>query len=44
MTSYRCKTKASAKARAVRARNKGFSATIYKKEKGYGVSVTRRKK
>ena len=36
------KTKARAKAIAVSARKKGLEATINKKKKGYGVSVTRK--
>ena len=42
MTGHRASTKASAKRTATRARAKGFGASIYKKKKGYGVSVTRK--
>ena len=35
--------KSTAKAKAVRARKRGYVATVYKKDKGYGVSVTRKK-
>jgi len=42
MTSHTAKTKTTAKKAAERARDKGFSASIYKKKKGYGVSVTRK--
>lgn len=40
---HRCKTAASARKYAARARKKGFEATVYNvKGKGYGVSVTRK--
>jgi len=39
---HRCKTKTSAKRYASRMRGKGFNASVYKKKKGYGVSVTRK--
>ena len=42
MASHSCRKKSSAKAYAKRMRAKGFSATVYKKRKGYGVSVTRK--
>lgn len=41
MTGHRAKTKTSAKKQASKARRKGFDAAIYKKKKGWGVSVTR---
>lgn len=41
MASHRCKNKTTAKAFASKMRKKGFKASIYKKQKGYGVSVTR---
>jgi len=37
------RTKTTAKARASMARKKGLNASIFKKKKGYGVSVTRKK-
>ncbi len=36
------KNKTTAKYRAMMARKKGLDASIYKKKKGYGVSVTRK--
>lgn len=42
MAAHRALTKTSAKAQAKRARDKGFEATVYKKKKGWGVSVTRK--
>lgn len=42
MTGHNCKTKATAKKMATRMRMHGFNATISKKKKGYGVSVTRK--
>ena len=42
MASHVAKNKTTAKAAASRARAKGFNASVYKKRKGYGVSVTRR--
>ena len=41
MVGHRAKTKTSAKKAATKARKKGFKATVYKKKKGYGVSVRR---
>ena len=41
MVGHPARTKATAKARATRMRAKGFNATVYKKKKRYGVSVTR---
>jgi len=38
------KTKAKAKNLAKKFRKKGFFASIYKRKKGWGVSVTRKKK
>jgi len=37
-----CSKKSTAKVKAAKARKKGYEASIYKKKKGYGVSVTRR--
>jgi hypothetical protein len=42
MVGHTCKTKTTAKKFATRARAKGFNATVSKKKKGYGVSVTRK--
>ena len=42
MVGHRANTKTTAKKQAERARAKGFNANIYKKKKGWGVSVTRR--
>lgn len=41
MVGHRAATKSSAKKMATRMRRKGFSASVFKKKKGYGVSVTR---
>ena len=43
MVGHRANTKTSAKKAAMKARSKGLNASIYKKKKGYGVSVTRKK-
>jgi len=43
MVGHKAKSKISAKKQAVKARKKGLEASIYKKKKGYGVSVTRKK-
>ncbi len=42
MAPHSAKNKTTAKMAAARARAKGFEATIFKKKKGYGVSVTRK--
>jgi len=42
MVAHRAKNKTTAKEQAMEARKKGLEATIYKKKKGYGVSVTRK--
>ncbi len=42
MASRRAKNKKNALAVAKRMRNKGFKASVFKKKKGYGVSVTRK--
>lgn len=42
MVGHRANTKTTAKKQATRARAKGFEANVYKKKKGYGVSVTRK--
>jgi len=41
MAPHRARTKANAEAMAKMMRRKGFNSTVYKKEKGYGISVTR---
>ena len=41
MVSYNAMKKSSAKRRAMMMRKKGLNASVYKKKKGYGVSVTR---
>ena len=42
MVSKIAKNKTTAKARAMKARAQGLNASIFKKKKGYGVSVTRK--
>jgi len=42
MVGHRALTKTTAKKQACEARKKGFKATVYKKKKGWGVSVTRK--
>lgn len=42
MVGHRANTKTSAKMQAKKARKKGLKAAIFKKKKGYGVSVTRK--
>jgi len=42
MASHRAKSKKNANAKARRMERKGFNASVYKKKKGYGVSVTRK--
>lgn len=44
MVAKQAKNKTTAMARASMARKQGLSASIFKKKKGYGVSVTRKKK
>lgn len=41
MVGYRAATKRTASMRASKMRKKGLNASVYKKKKGYGVSVTR---
>lgn len=41
MVGHRANTKSTAKKQAEKARKRGFKTSIYKKKKGYGVSVTR---
>lgn len=41
IAAHTAKTKTLAKKKAAKARKKGFNASIYKKSKGWGVSVTR---
>ena len=42
MAGHKANTKTTARKQARKARKKGFNAGIYKKKKGYGVSVTRK--
>lgn len=42
MVGHIAHTKRSAKKQAAKARMKGLEASVYKKKKGYGVSVTRK--
>jgi len=42
MVGYRANTKTNAKKKAMKARKRGLEASVYKKKKGYGVSVTRK--
>lgn len=42
MVSYNFQKKATANRLAILKRKRGLSATVYKKKKGYGVSVTRK--
>lgn len=42
MATYNSKNKTTAKKKAVKMRKKGLKASVYKKRKGYGVSVTRK--
>lgn len=44
MVAKRAKNKTTAMMRAMEERKKGFTAVPFKKKKGYGVSVTRKKK
>jgi len=43
MVGHKAKNKTTAKKAATKARAKGLNASIFKKTKGYGVSVTRKK-
>jgi len=43
MTSYSAQKKSTAKAKALKMRKRGLQTSIYKKKKGYGISVTRKK-
>ena len=40
---YNAKKKSTALTKAKTARGKGYKASVYKKKKGYGISVTRKK-
>lgn len=42
MVGHRANTKRTAKMQAAKARRRGLEASVYKKKKGYGVSVTRK--
>lgn len=41
MVGHRAKSKSSASKMAMKMRKKGLNCSVYKKKKGYGVSVTR---
>ena len=41
MVGHRAKKKSTANMKAARMRKKGFNASVYKKKKGWGISVTR---
>lgn len=43
MVAKTARTKRTAMVRAAMARSQGFNSSIFKKKKGYGVSVTRKK-
>ena len=43
MAAKRATTKMNAKERAKKARKRGLKASVFKKKKGYGVSVTKKK-
>jgi len=42
MVSHRAKNKTNAKKLATKMRRKGFASSVFKKKKGYGISVTRK--
>jgi len=42
MASHNCRSKKTANRYASRMRRKGFNTSVFKKKKGYGVSVTRK--
>jgi len=42
MVGYSAQKKSTAKAKAIKMRKRGLVASVYKKKKGYGVSVTRK--
>lgn len=42
MVGYNAKKKSTAKMKAAKMRKKGLEASVYKKKKGYGVSVTKK--
>ena len=42
MTTYSAMKKTNAKNKAMKMREKGLTASVYKKKKGYGISVTRK--
>ena len=44
MAVHNSQTKMNAKKMAMRFRKLGFQSTVFKKDKGYGISVTRKKK
>lgn len=42
MTSHTARTKMNAKKLATKMRKRGLEASVFKKKKGYGISVTRK--
>jgi len=42
LANHNCRKKSTAKKKAAIARDRGFKASVYKKKKGYGVSVTKK--
>jgi len=42
MVSYNAQKKVNAEERAKKARKKGYVASVFKKKKGYGISVTKK--
>jgi len=42
MVGHRANRKTTARKQAARARKRGLEASVYKKKRGYGVSVTRK--
>jgi hypothetical protein len=42
MVTHNTQKKRTAKVKATKARAKGYNASVFKKKKGYGVSVTRK--
>lgn len=43
MVTRNSRTKSMAKMKAAKARDRGFQASVFKKKKGYGTSITRKK-
>jgi len=42
MTTYSAQKKATARTKAMKMRKMGLTSSVYKKKKGYGISVTRK--